>query len=298
MDHMPKIIVVVGPTASGKSDLAVDLALKFNGEVISADSRQVYKGLDIGSGKITKEEMKGILHHLLDVEDPKNVYSVQDFKRHSEKAIKEILNRGKLPIVAGGTGFYTDVLVNNIDLPKVPPDNELRKELENKSTEELLRELSSHDRNRSETVDQKNKRRLIRSIEIAKVLGNVPEATKNLKYNSLKIGIEIPKDKLKERIHERLLKRIDQGMIEEVENLHKNGLPFERLESLGLEYKYVAQYLQKKITKEEMVELLKTAIGQYAKRQMTWFKRDKKILWFKLEDLEKIKGKVREFLNN
>lgn len=291
---MQKIITVVGPTSSGKSDLAVHIAKKFNGEVISADSRQVYRGLNIGSGKITKEEMEGIPHHLLDVEDPKNVFTVANFKKLAEIAIEEISARGKIPIIAGGTGFYVDALVNNMSIPDVPPNEKLRKKLEKKSIEKLLKKLEKKDPERAQTVDRDNKVRLIRALEIVDALGKVPTLETSKKYDVLQIGIKT--DDIRGKIHPRLLKRIDEGMIEEVERLHREGLSYERMEQLGLEYRYVARFLQGKLAKEEMVEELETKIVQFSKRQKTWFKRDKSIKWFYFEETEKIDSLIRSFI--
>mgnify|MGYP003394200103 FL=1 len=275
-----KLIVVVGPTASGKSDLAVALARKFNGEIISADSRQVYRGLNIGSGKITKREMKGVPHHMLDVANPKNVYTVSQYQKAAQKIVRYIERKRKLPIICGGTGFYIDSLLSGTSLPPVPPNKALRKKLLKKPVAQLYKMLKKLDPRRAKEIDRHNPARLIRAIEIAKALGKVPKL--NIQpsvFNVLKIGIRPENEELKKRIHERLLKRVRQGMIKEVGNLHKDGVSWKRLESFGLEYRFVAQYLQGKISKPE-IEQLETAIRQYAKRQLTWFKRDKEIQWF------------------
>lgn len=276
---LPKIIVIVGPTASGKSDLAVKIAKEKNGEVISADSRQVYKGLDIGSGKITKREMRGVFHHLLDVANPKKVFNVSDFKRLGQKAIGDILSRGKTPIIVGGTGFYIDALVYDMDIPEVPPNKSLREKLEKKSVEELFSELEILDPERASEIDAKNKVRLIRAIEIVDVLGKIPKVNKSEKFDIEWIGIDWPDEVLKERIRTRLLKRIKAGMIKEAENLHSKGLSYKRMEALGLEYRYMARYLKGEISRLEMISELETKIRQYSKRQRTWFKRNKNITW-------------------
>ena len=292
-----KIIVVVGPTSSGKSDLAVHLAKKFNGEVVSADSRQVYKGLDIGTGKITKKEMDGIPHHLLDVANPKNSYTAQNFKKDGAKAIKEILSRGKVPIIAGGTGFYIQILTENITLPEVPPNKELRDKLKNKSTGELFSILIKLDPNRAENIDPKNSHRLMRAIEIATSIGKVPKQKSQPLYKALYVGIKTDTKELKEKIHKRLIQRIKVGMISEVKNLHNKGLSWKRMEELGMEYKYLAKYLKKEISKEDMLEKIETENCKYAKRQKTWFKRNKKIKWFTLKDIKKVENDVNKFLN-
>lgn len=293
----PKILVILGPTASGKSDLAVNLARKFNGEIISADSRQVYKGMNIGTGKITKKEMLGVPHHLLDIENPKKIFTVSKFKELAKEKIEEIFKKGKLPIICGGTGFYIQAIVDNISLPEVPPNYKLRKELEKKSTIELFETLKKLDPKRANDVDNKNPHRLIRAIEIAKSLGKVPELKKDERYQTLQIGIETEDKTLKEKIEKRLIARIKKGMISEAKKLHLKGLSWKRMEELGLEYKYLSYFLQNRITKEEMVSQLSSAIWQYAKRQKTWFKRDKRIHWFELKNQKNIEGEIKEFLN-
>ncbi|OGD69113.1 tRNA (adenosine(37)-N6)-dimethylallyltransferase MiaA [Candidatus Campbellbacteria bacterium RIFCSPLOWO2_02_FULL_35_11] len=295
-----KIIVVLGPTSSGKSDLAVDLARKFDGEIISADSRQVYKGLDIGSGKITKKEMKNITHYLLDVIDPKKTFTVAQFKKKSDKTIKDILKREKIPIIAGGTGFYIQAVVDNIVLPEVKPNLKLRKELAKKSADELAEILKKLDKRRSGEIDLKNPRRLIRAIEIATALGNVPklpEARPLAEYEVLQIGIKTDDEVLKERIAKRFEKRVKAGIVKEAEELHKEGLSWKRMNEIGLAHKYIALYLQGKIKKQEMIENSVKEEWRYAKRQKTWFKRDKRILWFSLDEKENIFKETEKFLN-
>jgi len=293
-----KILVILGPTASGKSDLAVDIAKKFDGEVISADSRQVYKGLDIGTGKITKNEMRGVKHHLLDVQCPKTIFTVARFKKMAEKAIADIAKRGKLPILCGGTGFYIQAVVNNISIPEVKPDRTLRAKLVKKSTDELFNILKKLDSRRAREIDSKNPHRLIRAIEIATHLGHVPHLETGFPngYEILQIGIKTDNDVLKKKIHKRLLARIKTGMVTEVQKLHDNGLSWKRMEALGLEYKYLAKYLKNEINKDEMIEQLDREIRKYAKRQKTWFKRDKNIKWFELKNNKKIESGVKKFL--
>jgi tRNA dimethylallyltransferase len=270
---LPKIIVVCGPTASGKSDKAVELALLHNGEVISADSRQVYRGLDIGSGKITPEEMKGVTHHLLDVADPKEIFSVEDFVRLGEKAIQDILERGKLPIICGGTGFYIDALIYGSQFPEVAPNTELRAELEKLSLEDLQNRLQELDPERYASIDIYNPVRLVRAIEIATALGKVPPVIKQKKYDIEFVYLDFPKEILTERISKRLYKRLEQGMLEEAERLHSEGVLYERMKQLGLEYRYMAMCLLGEITYQEMCDLIILKSTQYAKRQRLWFKR-------------------------
>ena len=287
----PRVIAIVGPTASGKSDLAVLLAQKINGAVISADSRQVYRGLDIATGKITKREMKGVPHHLLDVADPKKTYSVADFKKDATSAIDDIISREKVPIVCGGTGFYIDALLLGQEFPEVKPDKKLRERLEKQSAEQLFKKLQKLDPRRADDIDQHNKVRLVRAIEIATALGKVPQTKQSVPYDVVWIGIKPDKDVLKKRIHDRVISRIKRGMVAEAKRLHAQGLSYKRMRELGLEYRYLADYLQNKISKEELLTNIEKGDTDYAKRQMTWFKRNKDIRWVEgSEDAFKLLG--------
>ncbi|MEY2664222.1 MAG: tRNA delta(2)-isopentenylpyrophosphate transferase, tRNA dimethylallyltransferase [Candidatus Parcubacteria bacterium] len=311
----PKILVILGPTASGKSGLAVELALRFNGEVISADSRQVYTGLDIGTGKITQAEMKGVPHHLLDVADPSTErYTVSDWKMAAEKAVQDILSRGtpeqpKLPVICGGTGFYIDALLCNTDFPDVPHNEQLQKSLEKKEPAELVEILAQLDAERAANIDPKNRRRLIRAIEIATALGKVPEVTlkERTDWDILKIAIDTPTEVLRKKITDRLIARIDAGMIEEGIRLHtgtntdttttpRAPLSYERMDELGLEYRYIAELMQSKLSRIKFVEILGAKIWQYSRRQMTWFRRDKTINWFSLKNTAEIEKAVSNFI--
>jgi len=297
----PKIIVILGQTATGKSDFAVEVAKKINGEIISADSRQVYKGMDLGTGKVTKKEMGGIPHFMLDVISPKNkTFSASQFQKMANKKIKEILDKKNIPIVCGGTGYYIDSLINSLPFPEVLPNKKLRRELETKDATELFGILKKIDKNRAKNIDAKNKVRLIRAIEIAQELGEVPKLKKTKKeFETIKIGLAFPDNELKRRIYERLIKRIEKGMIKEVEKLHESGVSWKKLESFGLEYRYVSFYLQKKMDKEEMLEKLFQAIWHFAKRQKTWWKKDKEIIWInpsKKKDITMTKKEIETFL--
>lgn len=279
MNPKPKIIVIVGPTASGKSNLAVKLAQKYNGEIISADSRQVYRGMDIGSGKITKKEMAGIPHHLLDVADPKRTYSVAQYQKLAHKTITEILLRGKLPIIVGGTGLYIQSIVDNLTLPKVPPNAKLRKVLDEKDPAELFAMLKKLDPTRAKNIDAQNPRRLVRAIEIAKFLGAIPALKKTEQYDTLQIGLQVDMAELAKKIALRLSKRLKQGMVTEVKQLQTSGVSWKRLENFGLEYRYLARFLRGQISKAEMIDSIQSESIKYAKRQMTWFNKDKRIVW-------------------
>jgi len=296
-EEKKKIIVIVGPTASGKSDLAVKLAKKFNGEVISADSRQVYKGMDIGTGKITKKEMRGIKHYLLDVASPKRRFTVSQYQKLALRAIEKILKKGKVPIICGGTGFYIQAVIDGILLPSVPPNWELRRKLEKKTPEQLYEFLKKLDPQRAKTIEKKNPRRLIRAIEIAKKIGKVPPLKKQpLPYPVLILGIKKTKEELRKLIKKRLLKRFKKGMVAEVKKLRKQGISWKRLEGFGLEYRWIACFLQKKISFPEMVEKLQKDIEEFARRQMVWWKKDKRVHW--ITSPKEAEKKVKEFLKN
>lgn len=290
---------MIGPTASGKSGLAVKLAHKYNGEIVSADSRQVYRELNIGTGKITKKEMKGVRHFCLDIANPKRQFSAAEYEKEGLKALKEILKNNKIPIVCGGTGFYIDALLGIKAFPDVPPNIQLRKKLSSKPAAELFQILKTLDRERSRTIDRHNPRRLTRAIEIAEALGKIPilphERMPKAK-NILFIGLNPPKEKLKKLIHERLLMRLKKGMIVEAKRLHKDGLSYKRMMELGLEYKYLALLLQKQITKEEFLKKLETEIWRYAKRQMTWFRKYQNVKWFKTPEGTEVERIVSRFL--
>ncbi len=296
MKKLPKVLVICGPTATGKSDLAVNMALTFNGEVISADSRQVYRGMDIGTGKITTTEMKGVPHYLLDIIDPKKTYDAELFKKDATEAILTILSKNKLPIVAGGTGFYIDALIEGQLFPDVPPNKKLRAELAHKTAEELMKEISILDPRRAQTLDPHNRVRIIRAIEIARVLGSVPTVKHTKPYEALYIGLTLDTEKLREKIHTRLMKRIDAGMVEEIRDLHARKVSWKRLHEFGLEYRYVALFLQKKLTRDEMIEQLENEIVHYAKRQMQWFKRNPTIVWFAPGENKKVAKEIAKFL--
>jgi tRNA dimethylallyltransferase len=296
--NKPKVVVIVGPTASGKTSLGIKIAKRFQSEVISADSRQVYRGLDIGTGKVTKEEMQGVPHHLLDVADPKTVYTVADYVRDSRVALSDIQRRGLTPIIAGGSFFYVDALLGRVTLPEVPPDEALRDELDALSTKELYETLMVRDERRARDIDKDNRRRLIRAIEISAKLGAVPLPRSESPYDTFIIGIDVAKEVLHANIHTRLISRMEAGMLEEVKQLHEEGLSYDRLESLGLEYRYIARHLCGELSYDEMLTVLETKIRQFAKRQMTWLKRDTEIVWVEPNRIEGIERMVQEFFKS
>jgi len=279
MSIKTKLLIILGPTASGKTSLSIRLAKKFNGEIISADSRQVYKGMDIGSGKVTIKEMQDIKHYLLDEVKPMTNFNVNHFIKKATKAIKIIQSKDKLPIIAGGTMFWVDALLYGLPIT-VKPDQKLRARLEKESTQQLYQKLKKLDPRRAKEIDPDNKRRLIRALEIVMITGQpVPVYKKEAQYDCLKIGVKRSKDELNKRIHIRLYERMKQGMVAEVKNLHQQGVTWKRLENFGLEYRYISKYLKGELTKDQMLQLLESEIKKYAKRQMTWFKKDQSIFW-------------------
>ena len=288
----PKVIALVGPTSSGKTALGVWLAKRIQkefcgAEIISADSRQVYKGINIGTGKVSKKEMQGVPHHLLDIASPKKQFSADDFKKLGERAITLITNSGKIPLVVGGTGYYIDTLLGRMILPEVPPNLKLRAVLEKKSTKELYALLVKKDPERAATIEPEHKRRLVRALEIAEALGKSPSkanamsglSSSELPYEVLWLGLNPGEKVLNKKIIKRLHERLKAGMITEAKKLHTKGLSYKRMKELGLEYRSLARFLQHKITKEEMIEELERAIPHYAKRQLRWFTRNPGIVW-------------------
>jgi tRNA dimethylallyltransferase len=278
-----KLIVVLGPNASGKSEIAVKIAKAVGGEVISADSRQVYKGMDIGSGKITKKEMAGVPHHLLDVASPRSIFTVTRYRKLALDAINKIQKAGKIPILCGGTGFYIQSVIDGIVIPEVKPDWALRKKMEKLPVEKLFAMLKKIDPRRAATIESKNPRRLIRAIEIVKTTKKpVPDMKKQpLPYEILVLGVSRSEKYLKKLIARRTEKRLKAGMVAETQKLKESGLSWQKLESFGLEYRAGAEFLQKKITRGEMIENIRKEDWQYAKRQIMWFKRDSRVHWIK-----------------
>jgi tRNA dimethylallyltransferase len=287
---MQQLIIILGPTATGKSDVAVKLAQKFNGEIVSADSRQVYKRMDIGTGKITEDEMHGVPHHLLDVVSPTTSYNVVKYQTAARRAIQDIAQRNKLPIVVGGTGFWIDAVISNQDFPNVQPNKALRAKLSSLPALQLFAKLQKIDPARAAGIaDPQNPMRLIRAIEIALAPKSRRSRTKTtvLPYEPLYIGLNLPDEKLRARITTRLKNRLKQGMAHEAAALHANGLSWKRMESFGLEYRSMVQLLRDNIPLAEVERLLNLDIWHYAKRQRTWFKRNKAIHWIDASDKRK-----------
>lgn len=300
---MYKLLVILGPTATGKTDLALHLAKKFNGELVSCDSRQVYKGLDIGTGKMSnlKSQMSnvqkgngfwkidGVKVWMYDVVSLKKQYSVADYVNGVIKVIGEIKKRGKLPIVVGGTGLYLKVLIEGIPSLQIPIDKKLRKKLTGLSLQQLqskLKKTSLKKWNSMNNSDQNNPRRLIRAIEIGIGKGDMGDkgdwGDRGLKkeFNILRIGLSAPREVLYKKINTRVYKWIEDGILEEVIDLRKKGVSTKRFKQLGLEYAVLSDYLDGSLSFDDMIGKMQISVRQYAKRQITWFKKEKNIIWF------------------
>ena len=293
---LPKLIVIEGTNASGKSSLGVEMAARFNGEIVSADSRQVFRRLDLGSGKITPEEMNGVPHHLLDVRDPGEFFSMADFQRLACEAIYGIISRNRVPFLVGGTGLYVDAVADGYNLSEKAPDLSLRARLETYETPELYEMLK---RKLPDTeIDPRNRHRVMRALERLEA-GDFHPVSKTPRYELLKLGVTWPREILKQRIDERLERRLDEGMVDEVRALLNEGVSEEFMVKLGLEYKYMTWYLTGKIGYEQMKEELAGAIKKFAKRQMTWFRRDPRIHWLDMskDPAAEAAGLITDFLS-
>ena len=273
---MGKLIVIAGTNASGKSGLGVELASRYGGEIVSADSRQVFRGLDLGSGKITPQEMQGVPHHLIDVCQPGDFFSMADFQRLAYAAIDGIQARGKLPFLVGGTGLYVDAVAEGYELSDRAPDLALRAELETHTTPELYQMLQ--EKLPGTEIDPKNRNRVMRALERLAADDYHP-GKRQPRYEVLKLGVSWDRETLKQRIDERLERRLRDGMVQEVQGLLDAGVSREFLMKLGLEYRYLTRYLDGELTYEQMVLELGNAIKKFAKRQVTWFKKDPAIHW-------------------
>jgi len=299
--NKPKVIVICGPTASGKTALSIELAKKINGEIISSDSMQIYKYMDIGTAKPTTEERQGIPHHLLDFVEPNQRYSVAEFKKDAETAIEEIISRGKTPIVVGGTGLYVDSLIYGIEYQDIQLDEKYRQELEERAEREglenLYEEAQKIDPQAMEKISQNDRKRIIRVLEIYKATGKnkteqeIESRKKGVKYDYKVFAINWDRELLYERINKRVDIMIEQGLIQEVQELLKKYTEFPTAMQ-GLGYKEVVEYLQGTVTREEMIEKIKMETRRYAKRQITWFKKNKQTIWIGPKDLQRILDEV------
>ena len=290
----PTVIVIAGPTASGKTALSIKLAKELNGEIISCDSMQIYKEMDIGTAKVTKEEAEGIKHYLIDIVSPNERYTVSNFKKDSKNAIKEILNKGKTPIIVGGTGLYVDSLIYEIEYQDMEFDinyrNELMEKAEtNEGLKELYEQAKTIDSKAMEKISSNDKKRIIRVLEIYKATGKtkteleILSRQKEVEYNYKVFVVNMDREKLYNRIDKRVDIMIENGLVEEVEKIYNKYNEFPTAMQ-GLGYKEVVEYLQRKINKEDMIEKIKKESRHYAKRQLTWFRKDKNFIWLNSED--------------
>jgi tRNA dimethylallyltransferase len=277
---MQKVIAIIGPTASGKTALGIALAKKLKGEIISADSRQLYRGMDIIAATPSTHEMKGIPHHLMRAVDPKRQFSAGRFVREGERLIRAINKRGKIPIVVGGTGFYADALLSGLSLPPVAPNARLRARLQKKTAPQLLAQLKKLDPARAKEVDPHNKVRLMRAIEIAAALGKVPELSREPRFEVLWLGLSPAPDKHRAAVRKRIRERMRHGMLAEAKRL-RSRLSERRFRSLGSEFSYLADALDKRISPAQLEQKLEQWEVKYAKRQMRWHRRNKDIAWVK-----------------
>lgn len=302
-EKKPKAIVICGPTASGKTALSIELAKKIGGEIISCDSMQIYKEMDIGTAKPTKEEMQGIKHYLIDFVSPDKRYSVADFKQDAKNAMKEIIAKGKTPIIVGGTGLYVDSLIYEIDYPNIEFDENYRKQLEEKAEKEglekLYEEAKKIDPQAIEKISVNDQKRILRILEIYHATGkNKTEQEKESRKNPVEYDYHVyainwDREKLYERINKRVDIMIEQGLIEEVKRIYQKYATFPTAMQ-GLGYKEVVEYLENKCTKEEMIEKIKMETRRYAKRQLTWFRKNKQTIW--LDGQEKIQNNIKIIL--
>ena len=274
---MRNIIVILGPTASGKTGLGIVLAKKHRGVILSADSRQVYRGMDIGTAKVTKREMDGVPHFLLDIASSKRQFTVAQYQRAAMKVINKLPESTPI-FVVGGSPFYIEAILDPQPYPEVKPNQALRKQLSKKTATQLFRILQKKDPRRARTIDRNNPRRLIRALEIVEALGKVPKRAATSPYRVLKIGISLPRTKLYRNIDRRVDERMP-GMLNETRRLHDNGVSWERLDGFGLEYRWMSRILKRQFTRNEGVERLKGDIHAFVRRQLTWWRKDRDIRW-------------------
>lgn len=299
----PKVIVICGPTASGKTALSIELAKKINGEIVSCDSMQIYKDMDIGTAKPTIEEMQGIKHYMLDFVSPDERYSVADYKKQAKQAIREIIEKGKVPIVVGGTGLYVDSLIYEIEYQDIEFDEKYRKQLEERSEKEglevLYNEAKKIDPEAITKISPNDKKRILRILEIYNATGkNKTEQEKESRKNEVEFDYKVyaiswDREKLYDRINQRVDIMIDQGLIEEVQKIYSKYNKFPTAMQ-GLGYKEVLEYLEGKCNKQEMIDKIKQETRRYAKRQLTWFRKNKQTIW--LDGQEKIQNNIEIIL--
>ncbi len=302
---LPKILAILGPTASGKTGLAITLAKEFDGEVVNADSRQVYKRMSIGTAKPKgiwidgRYLVEGVPHYLMDIVDPDQEFNLSHFKAEALKTIDIILKKGKLPIIVGGTGLYFWALIDNLDIPQFAPNLQIRKQLESESLDRLVEMLKEKDPATARAIDLKNPRRVTRALEVVLQSGeSFMELRKKGQplYNALQIGLRWDKDELKKRIETRVEMQIRDGLQDEVGELLKVGYDWKLPSMSSIGYREFRDFFGNKITLPQTIDLIIKDTVQYAKRQMTWFKRDERIKWIEKDDLVEARGLVKEFL--
>ena len=285
----PTVIVIAGPTASGKTALSISLAKKIGGEIVCADSMQIYQDMNIGTAKVTEEEKQGIPHYLVDFVSPEQRYSVSEFKKAAENAIEMIIKKGKVPIVVGGTGLYTDTLIYGIEFPEMEINEDYRKELQEQDLSELYEKAMQIDEEATKKISKTDRKRMIRILEIYKQTGKTKtelekESRKNgVKYHYLVFALDMDRQKLYDKINKRVDKMREEGLVQEVQNLLKKYSYFPTAMQ-GLGYKEVKEYLENHITQEQMIEKIKQETRHYAKRQLTWFRKNKQTIWLNAEN--------------
>ncbi len=302
LDSKQKVLVIIGPTAVGKTKLSIEMAKRYKGEIISGDSMQIYRGMDIGTAKITEKEMEGIPHHLIDIKEPSETFSVAEFQLLVRAKINEIAIRGKLPIIVGGTGLYIQSVIYDYQFSDVPGDETLRFKLEERvkkiGNEALHKELLEVDPGSAAQIHPNNVRRVIRALEIFHLTGKTMQEFQStqqpdLLYNSALVGLTMEREKLYERINLRVDLMIADGLINEVKSLFDQGLrDYQSIQAIG--YKEIYDYLDGKVTLDEAVEHLKQNSRRYAKRQLTWFRNKMDVQWFDMTDLKNFSKKIAE----
>ncbi|WP_223588318.1 tRNA (adenosine(37)-N6)-dimethylallyltransferase MiaA [Neobacillus bataviensis] len=302
MDSKQKLLVIIGPTAVGKTKLSIEMAKQFNGEIISGDSMQIYRGMDIGTAKITPEEMEGIPHHLIDIKEPNENFSVAEFQSLVRAKIEEIAKMGKLPIIAGGTGLYIQSVIYDYQFSDVSGDEQFRQQLEQRAkeigNEVLYKELSEVDPESAAQIHPNNVRRVIRALEIYHLTGKTMQEFQrtqepDLMYDTALVGLTMERDMLYERINARVDLMMEQGLLDEVKSLYHQGLrDCQSIQAIG--YKEIYEYLDGKVSLDDGVETLKQNSRRYAKRQLTWFRNKMDVKWFDMTDVNDFTKKITE----
>lgn len=307
MKNKENLFILIGPTAIGKTDLSIKLAQMMNGEIISADSMQIYKYMNIGSAKVTKDEMQGVQHHLIDCIYPDEDFTVANYKNEASSLISNINKEGKLPILAGGTGLYINSIVYDLQFTEVPPSQSIRSQLELLSNEDLHKELKKIDNISADKLNVNDRKRVIRALEIYKSTGKtMSEYNKNFRienqdYNLVMIGLNMDRARLYDRINRRVDIMINSGLIDEVKGLLEMGYNKNLVSMQGIGYKEIVMYLEGEMSLDDSISLIKQKSRNYAKRQLTWFKRDERIKWMNLDDysdLEQLSKDIIEYAND